>query len=89
MRLEHHLVGGYVCYISPYIIIVIGAMALRFDKGKMRQNINIHSIHERKSEQKLVKCEMNTKEKRYKKHSQVHRFWIIYLRYFIKSFYWI
>ena len=23
MRLEHHLVGGYVCYISPYIIIII------------------------------------------------------------------
>ena len=22
MRLEHHLVGGYVRYISPYIIIV-------------------------------------------------------------------
>ena len=23
MRLEHHLVGGYVHYISPYIIIII------------------------------------------------------------------
>ena len=23
MRLEHHLVGGYVRYISPYIIIII------------------------------------------------------------------
>ena len=23
MRLEHHLVGGYVCYISPHIIIII------------------------------------------------------------------
>ena len=23
MRLEHHLVGGYVSYISPYIIIII------------------------------------------------------------------
>ena len=22
MRLEHHLVGGYVRYISPYIIII-------------------------------------------------------------------
>ena len=22
MRLEHHLVGGYVHYISPYIIII-------------------------------------------------------------------
>ena len=24
MRLEHHLVGGYVRYISPHIIIIIG-----------------------------------------------------------------
>ena len=31
-----------------------------FLKGKMRQNTN---IHEHKSEQKLVKCEINTKEK--------------------------
>ena len=23
MRLEHHLVGGYVRYISPYIIIML------------------------------------------------------------------
>ena len=23
MRIEHHLVGGYVHYISPYIIIII------------------------------------------------------------------
>ena len=23
MRLEHHLVGGYVRYISPHIIIVV------------------------------------------------------------------
>ena len=23
MRLEHHLVGGYVRYVSPYIIIII------------------------------------------------------------------
>ena len=29
MRLEHHLVGGYVRYISPYIIIL-----LNFDFGK-------------------------------------------------------
>ena len=26
MRLEHHLVGGYVRYISPYIIIIISWM---------------------------------------------------------------
>ena len=30
MRLEHHLVGGYVRYISPYIIIII---KLRYNLG--------------------------------------------------------
>ena len=27
MRLEHHLVGGYVRYISPHIIIIINLSA--------------------------------------------------------------
>ena len=27
MRLEHHLVGGYVRYISPHIIIIINGDA--------------------------------------------------------------
>ena len=27
MRLEHHLVGGYVRYISPHIIIIITTIA--------------------------------------------------------------
>ena len=26
MRLEHHLVGGYVRYISPHIIIIISTV---------------------------------------------------------------
>ena len=26
MRLEHHLVGGYVRYISPHIIIIIAVL---------------------------------------------------------------
>ena len=26
MRLEHHLVGGYVRYISPHIIIIISLL---------------------------------------------------------------
>ena len=30
MRLEHHLVGGYVRYISPYIIIIIIITCLHF-----------------------------------------------------------
>ena len=29
MRLEHHLVGGYVRYISPYIIIIIIIIGIR------------------------------------------------------------
>ena len=28
MRLEHHLVGGYVRYISPHIIIIIKCASL-------------------------------------------------------------
>ena len=30
MRLEHHLVGGYVHYISPHIIIIIKAYGGEF-----------------------------------------------------------
>ena len=29
MRLEHHLVGGYVRYISPHIIIIIIYLVVR------------------------------------------------------------
>ena len=32
MRLEHHLVGGYVRYISPHIIIIIKLFDLLYDK---------------------------------------------------------
>ena len=35
MRLEHHLVGGYVRYISPHIIIIIKAS--RVQDGKMHE----------------------------------------------------
>ena len=28
MRLEHHLVGGYVHYISPHIIIIITVLVM-------------------------------------------------------------
>ena len=35
MRLEHHLVGGYVRYISPHIIIIITAN---------RNDINITNV---------------------------------------------
>ena len=30
MRLEHHLVGGYVRYISPHIIIIIIIIQIRY-----------------------------------------------------------
>ena len=30
MRLEHHLVGGYVRYISPHIIIIIIILIFTF-----------------------------------------------------------
>ena len=33
MRLEHHLVGGYVRYISPHIIIIIIIIIIR-NEGK-------------------------------------------------------
>ena len=33
MRLEHHLVGGYVRYISPYIIITIVMITADFQQG--------------------------------------------------------
>ena len=31
MRLEHHLVGGYVRYISPHIITIIITKLLNYD----------------------------------------------------------
>ena len=37
MRLEHHLVGGYVRYISPYIIIII--------MGEIPENTHPHMIY--------------------------------------------
>ena len=35
MRLEHHLVGGYVRYISPHIIIIIKNISVK------NQNLNL------------------------------------------------
>ena len=37
MRLEHHLVGGYVRYISPHIIIII-------IDANMQLNLGIYSM---------------------------------------------
>ena len=36
MRLEHHLVGGYVRYISPYIIIIINIIAELYQYRRTR-----------------------------------------------------
>ena len=50
MRLEHHLVGGYVRYISPYIIIIIR------NKRNENEQVNKESILYNSSEtKKLVK----------------------------------
>ena len=38
MRLEHHLVGGYVRYISPHIIIIISLKICA-------QNVKWYYIH--------------------------------------------
>ena len=46
MRLEHHLVGGYVRYISPYIIIIIVPdffiLPLRKNLLGLKRNANNH-----------------------------------------------
>ena len=40
MRLEHHLVGGYVRYISPHIIIIIsGWTSLPLPKKKKKTSL--------------------------------------------------
>ena len=42
MRLEHHLVGGYVRYISPHIIIIIIIIYSRYSASPLvRQKPNI------------------------------------------------
>ena len=46
MRLEHHLVGGYVRYISPYIIIIILPFSqLRYNLGRGSKGIRLFSIN--------------------------------------------
>ena len=41
MRLEHHLVGGYVRYRSPYIIIIIIIIKSMHNIGKVTVNASI------------------------------------------------
>ena len=41
MRLEHHLVGGYVRYISPYIIIIIEIQEWT-KKNSLYKNVQTH-----------------------------------------------
>ena len=45
MRLEHHLVGGYVRYISPYIII-INTLAVLYDSARPVLSAVTLKIHE-------------------------------------------
>ena len=44
MRLEHHLVGGYVRYISPHIIIIIKHIYL-LSKIKQETSESVHIVH--------------------------------------------
>ena len=43
MRLEHHLVGGYVRYISPHIIIII----LLLSENPREPRRHTTTLHER------------------------------------------
>ena len=40
MRLEHHLVGGYVRYISPHIIIIIITFMESYGNSSPRGRLN-------------------------------------------------
>ena len=42
MRLEHHLVGGYVRYISPHIIIIIKMGQRLFDDRNLSVLFSFH-----------------------------------------------
>ena len=46
MRLEHHLVGGYVRYISPHIIIIIIIIIyiMRYSHGYRDKSTLNHSL---------------------------------------------
>ena len=59
MRLEHHLVGGYVRYISPHIIIIINVgesafyghvMSMSWEKAWK----SIHNFYSKHYEQKVA-----------------------------------
>ena len=45
MRLEHHLVGGYVRYISPYIIIIITHQLLNLLEEKKHFLLSYPSVY--------------------------------------------
>ena len=49
MRLEHHLVGGYVRYISPYIIIIITCPRA----GMTSCRIQAYSLRKQRSSEKM------------------------------------
>ena len=44
MRLEHHLVGGYVRYISPHIIIIIISHPTECNRSKYVRYKNYYRI---------------------------------------------
>ena len=55
MRLEHHLVGGYVRYISPHIIIIIIRIASGKSKNEStaevkRKRLNLYAVKQKLSQ---------------------------------------
>ena len=44
MRLEHHLVGGYVRYISPHIIIIIN-VDFTIENSFLHSNWNLFPLY--------------------------------------------
>ena len=49
MRLEHHLVGGYVRYRSPHIIIIIIIIKCRLLNTSLKGRYNIGELSDDKT----------------------------------------
>ena len=56
MRLEHHLVGGYVRYISPHIIIIV----LVSVNGKILPGVSVCNFVESVSKVSQCLCILST-----------------------------
>ena len=45
MRLEHHLVGGYVRYISPYIILLLLKAVLEAEFDVVNKILSLYNTY--------------------------------------------